>query len=111
MTTIARVIYHYEEDGWWAESPDVAGWTAADGDLGELRRLVREGLHYVTGAPVAIVEYGLPEAVASGNPLPDFSFAVGTTVADGSDAADQVVQTPWPREVKQGGEREPQLAA
>ena len=27
------VIYHREADGWWAESPDVEGWTAADPTL------------------------------------------------------------------------------
>ncbi len=24
-----RVIYHHEDEGWWAESPDVKGWLAA----------------------------------------------------------------------------------
>lgn len=28
METV-RVIYHHEADGWWAESPDVEGWSAA----------------------------------------------------------------------------------
>lgn len=29
---------------WWAESPDLAGFTAAANDLAELRRLIREEL-------------------------------------------------------------------
>ncbi len=28
METV-RVIYHHEAAGWWAESPDVEGWSAA----------------------------------------------------------------------------------
>ncbi|NTW41770.1 MAG: type II toxin-antitoxin system HicB family antitoxin [Cellulomonadaceae bacterium] len=40
------VIYHHEQGSWWAESPDVDGFTAVAGTFGELRALVREGLEF-----------------------------------------------------------------
>ncbi len=40
----ATVIYHYESDGWWAESPNFPGFTAAGESFNEVRELVREGL-------------------------------------------------------------------
>ncbi len=39
-----RVIYHHEPEGWWADSPDVAGYTAAAPTYEEVRVLVEEGL-------------------------------------------------------------------
>jgi predicted RNase H-like HicB family nuclease len=41
-----RVTYHQEEGSWWAESPDVPGFSATAEDLVELRTLVREGLTF-----------------------------------------------------------------
>lgn len=52
METI-RVIYHEEAEGWWAESPDVAGWSAAGGTYEEVRRLTEEGLSWTLGREVA----------------------------------------------------------
>ena len=40
----ARVIYHYEDGAWWAESPDVPGWSAAGGTFAEVRQLAAEGI-------------------------------------------------------------------
>lgn len=39
-----RVIYHHEPEGWWADSPDVTGYTAAAPTYEEVRALVEEGL-------------------------------------------------------------------
>jgi len=39
-----RVLYHREGDGWWAESPDVEGWSAAGDSYREVLRLAEEGI-------------------------------------------------------------------
>jgi predicted RNase H-like HicB family nuclease len=41
-----RVIYHYEEEGWWAESPDVKGWLAAGDTYAEVLELAEEGIPF-----------------------------------------------------------------
>jgi len=41
------VVYHREDEGWWAESPDVKGYTAADDSFAGLRKLVQEGLPFL----------------------------------------------------------------
>ncbi|HYQ77686.1 MAG TPA: hypothetical protein VEP91_01075 [Solirubrobacterales bacterium] len=41
---IVRVIYHHESDGWWAESPDVDGWSAAGDSYAEVVELAEEGI-------------------------------------------------------------------
>jgi predicted RNase H-like HicB family nuclease len=43
METV-RVIYHHEADGWWAESPDVEGWSAAGASYVEVVKLTEEGI-------------------------------------------------------------------
>ena len=43
---IVRVTYHQEAEGVWADSADVDGWTAAGGNLGEVRELVHDGLPF-----------------------------------------------------------------
>ncbi len=59
-----RVLYRAERDGWWAESPDLPGYTAVGKDYGEVRRLTHEGLFDLVGEPLEIVEETLaPYAV------------------------------------------------
>jgi predicted RNase H-like HicB family nuclease len=48
MKTV-RVIYHHEADGWWAESPDVEGWSAAGATYADVVRLAEEGVPYALG--------------------------------------------------------------
>jgi predicted RNase H-like HicB family nuclease len=43
METV-RVIYHHEADGWWAESPDAEGWSAAGDTYAEVVKLAEEGI-------------------------------------------------------------------
>ena len=43
---VARVIYHFEDGTWWAESPDVERWSAAAETLPGLIRLVEEGVPF-----------------------------------------------------------------
>jgi predicted RNase H-like HicB family nuclease len=46
MRETVRVIYHHETDGWWAESPDVEGWSAAGDTYGEVVKLAVEGIPF-----------------------------------------------------------------
>lgn len=60
METI-RVIYHREGDGWWAESPDVDGWSAAGDSYAEVMKLAEEGMPFALGHD-AKVEHFVPES-------------------------------------------------
>jgi predicted RNase H-like HicB family nuclease len=42
----ARVIYHREADGWWAESPDVERWCAAGDSYAAVRQLAVDGIPF-----------------------------------------------------------------
>jgi predicted RNase H-like HicB family nuclease len=59
MTT--ELIIHLEvADGevvWWAESPDLPGFTAAGSSLSELRELATAAIEEIRGGPVQIVEH------------------------------------------------------
>jgi predicted RNase H-like HicB family nuclease len=50
---VVRVVYHQEDEGWWAESPDVEGWSAAGRSLPEIEELVGAGLEFALGRPVS----------------------------------------------------------
>jgi predicted RNase H-like HicB family nuclease len=41
-----HVIYHHEEGSWWAESPDLKGWTAIADTYEEIVKLVEEGIPF-----------------------------------------------------------------
>jgi predicted RNase H-like HicB family nuclease len=55
MRTV-HVIYHYEEGSWWAESPDVIGWSAAGATFAEISANVAEGLEFFLDERVQVVE-------------------------------------------------------
>jgi predicted RNase H-like HicB family nuclease len=55
-----RVLYHHEEEGWWAESPDVAGWTAAGATFEEVRELAEEGIPFALEVPTVELEHFSP---------------------------------------------------
>ena len=59
MDTI-RVIYHHEDDGWWAESPDVERWTAAADSYADLVKLVEEGVRFALERDDVEVEHYVP---------------------------------------------------
>lgn len=42
----ARVVYHCEADGWWADSPDVQRWCAAGDSYPEVRQLASDGIRF-----------------------------------------------------------------
>ncbi len=46
LAVTIRVLYHQESQGWWAESPDVEGWTVAGETYEEVRRLVEDGVSF-----------------------------------------------------------------
>jgi predicted RNase H-like HicB family nuclease len=56
MKTV-RVIYHHEADSWWAESPDVEGWSAAGDTYAEVVKLAEEGIPFALGDPAELEHY------------------------------------------------------
>jgi predicted RNase H-like HicB family nuclease len=59
MDTV-RVIYHHEPDGWWAESPDIDGWSAAGASYDEVHRLAEEGVRFALERDAIHVEHYVP---------------------------------------------------
>lgn len=55
-----RVIYHHEEGGWWAESPDVEGWTAVADTYEEIVKLVEEGIPFALERDDVELEHFVP---------------------------------------------------
>lgn len=45
-----RIIVHREPSGWWAESPDVEGWSVAGETYEEIRQLVVDGVGFACQA-------------------------------------------------------------
>jgi predicted RNase H-like HicB family nuclease len=64
METV-RVIYHHEPEGWWADSPDVEGWSAAGDTYAEVRRLASEGVPFALGRDAALEHVAPPGARVS----------------------------------------------
>jgi len=52
-----RVIYHHEGEGWWAESPDVPGWTAVGKSYAEILKLAEEGIPFALEREVPIEHF------------------------------------------------------
>jgi predicted RNase H-like HicB family nuclease len=55
-----RVIYHGEPEGWWAESPDIAGWSVAGDTYADVRALVDAGVETVLDGEQVTVEHFVP---------------------------------------------------
>jgi predicted RNase H-like HicB family nuclease len=66
METV-RVIYHHESDGWWAESPDVEGWSGAGDTYAEVSKLAEEGIPVALDREDVVLEHFVPvgESVAA----------------------------------------------
>lgn len=56
MSIKVRMVFHFEDGSWWADSEDVPGYYAGAGTLKELRERVREGLEFHLEEPVEISE-------------------------------------------------------
>jgi predicted RNase H-like HicB family nuclease len=54
---MVRVLYHEEDGGWWAESPDLSGWTAAGDTFEEVHRLAEEGVRFAVDDPSVEIEH------------------------------------------------------
>lgn len=52
-----RVLHHHEGDGWWAESPDVEGWSAAGDTYAEVVKLAEEGIPFALEHPAELEHY------------------------------------------------------
>lgn len=63
METV-RVIYHSEAEGWWAESPDIEGWSVAGDSYGEVRALVDAGVEFAVDRADVTVEHFVPADTA-----------------------------------------------
>lgn len=74
-----RVIYHCESEGWWADSPNVEGWSATAPSLDELRDLVEEGVRFALGRTDEVLIQHLLEDQASSSPFVVFDFVAGRT--------------------------------
>ncbi len=59
MTEI-RIHYHREAEGWWADSPDLPGFSAAGDSFTEVREMAIQGVEFATDEPVEVVEERLP---------------------------------------------------
>jgi predicted RNase H-like HicB family nuclease len=60
-------IRYHRDNQWWADSPDVPNYTAVADSFAELRDLVFDGIDFVVGEPVSIVE----ETAVNAAPLSD----------------------------------------
>lgn len=58
----ARVVidYHHEPEGWWADSNDLPGFSAAGATFDEVRELAHSGAEFYLERPVE-VEDRLPD--------------------------------------------------
>jgi predicted RNase H-like HicB family nuclease len=56
METV-RVIYHHEDEGWWAESPDVERWYAAGETYAEVKKLAVDGVQFALEREVEVEHY------------------------------------------------------
>lgn len=59
-----RILYRVEDSSWWAESPELPGWTAAGDSFEEVRAQALEGAKAFSDEPVMISEV-LPVRAAS----------------------------------------------
>lgn len=46
-----RILYHHEPEGWWADSPDISGWSVAGETYKEVRRLAEDGVSFALAGP------------------------------------------------------------
>jgi predicted RNase H-like HicB family nuclease len=62
----ARVIYHREPEGWWAESPDLPGYSAWGEELHEVIDLVKEGVPLFLEDESVVMLHLIPGEVVEG---------------------------------------------
>lgn len=52
-----RILHHREADGWWAESPDVDGWSATGHTYAEVVKRAEEGIPFALGHDADLKHY------------------------------------------------------
>jgi predicted RNase H-like HicB family nuclease len=57
VTEAIRVLHHHDADGWWAESPDMEGWSAAGETYAEVVKLAEESISFAFRDPTAFEHY------------------------------------------------------
>ncbi len=57
--TGVRIRYHNEPEGWWADSPDLPGFSAAGETFTEVRDMAIRGVEFATDEPDGTVEEGV----------------------------------------------------
>jgi predicted RNase H-like HicB family nuclease len=63
---IVPVAYHHEPDGWWADSPEIPGWSATAESVDELRQLVEDGIRFALEDANVTIYHMLEELQVSG---------------------------------------------
>jgi predicted RNase H-like HicB family nuclease len=58
------IQYHQENDGWWAESDSIPGWTAAGATFAEARTQALSAVREFLGGSQNIREDGVPPDAA-----------------------------------------------
>jgi predicted RNase H-like HicB family nuclease len=56
-----RVLYHEEPQGWWAESPDISGWSVAGKTYEEVRRLAEDGVSFALASTIEDRDHAFDE--------------------------------------------------
>ena len=59
------IQYHYEPDGWWADSPDIPGYTAAGATFEDVRKQALDGVEFFEEGEFVIHEIGAVTFVSS----------------------------------------------
>jgi predicted RNase H-like HicB family nuclease len=62
----AHVIYHFEPEGWWVDSPEYPSYTAFGASRAEVTALARDGLPFFAGEELEIIGLDAPRAVTGG---------------------------------------------
>src|SRR5260221_7960576 len=61
---LITVLYHLDGNAWWADSPELPGWTCVAETLEETRVLATEGAREFAGEDIIVSEF-IPEGHAS----------------------------------------------
>lgn len=73
--------YHCEPEGWWAESPDLPGFSAAGATFQEVREQAHAGAEFYLEEPVEVEDRVPIELGAQQNTAPTSHVGVSATVA------------------------------
>jgi predicted RNase H-like HicB family nuclease len=77
MKTV-HVRYHNEPEGWWAESEDLAGWSAAGDSFDDIRAMAKDGIREFAGADAVIIEEGIPAVAEPNNGFDHIEFTISS---------------------------------